>query len=107
MTMPSQPSTLTGSERKYLRALAHHLKPVVQIGKTGLAPNVLDAIDHALEHHELIKVRFLDFKDQKRELAATIVQASHSDLIGAVGHVLMFYRQHPDPDKRKIVMPPP
>ena len=105
MTTPSQPSRLTGSARRYLRARAHHLKPVVQIGKTGLAPNVLDAIDHALAYHELIKIRFLDFKDQKRELAETIAQTCNSELIGAVGHVLMFYRQHPEADKRKIQLP--
>lgn len=94
--------TLTGAERKYLRGLAHHLDPVVHIGKTGLAPSVLSALDEALAHHELIKVRFQDFKDQKRELAQTIAQESHSAIVGSIGHVFMFYRQHPDPDKRKI-----
>ena len=96
------PSPLTGSERKYLRGLAHHLKPYAQIGKTGLAPNVLTAIDEALEHHELIKVRFLDFKDQKRQLAQTIASHLNSEIVGSVGHVFIFYRQHPDPEKRKV-----
>ena len=93
---------LRGAERKYLRSLAHHLDPVVHIGKTGLAPSVLTALAEALEHHELIKVRFQDFKDQKRELAQTIAQASHSAIVGSIGHIFIFYRQHPDPDKRKI-----
>ena len=102
MTTTSDTPPLTGAERKYLRGLAHHLDPVVHIGKTGLAPSVLSALDEALEHHELIKVRFQDFKDQKRELAQTIAQESHSAIVGSIGHIFMFYRQHPDPEKRKI-----
>ena len=102
MPTPSDKLLLNGSARKYLRGLAHHLKPVVQIGKTGLTLSVLGAIDEALEHHELIKIRFVDFKDQKRQLSQTIATSSKSELIGSVGHVFMFYRQHPDPEKRKI-----
>lgn len=101
----ANPSSLTGSQRKYLRGLAHHLKPLAQVGKTGLTPNVLAAIDEALEYHELIKVRFLDFKDQKRQLAQTIAAHANSEMIGSIGHVCMFYRQHPDPEKRKIHLP--
>jgi RNA-binding protein len=105
MTRDPHHAPLTGSQRRYLRSQAHHLQPVVQIGKTGLAPNVLAAVDRALEQHELIKVRFQDFKAQKRELSRAIAQASNSELIGAVGHVCLFYRRHPDPDKRKIHLP--
>lgn len=100
-TSPDQ-AALKGSERKYLRGLAHHLKPLAQVGKTGLTPNVLAAIDEALEHHELIKVRFLDFKEQKRQLAQTIAAHSNSAIVGSVGHVFIFYRQHPEPEKRKV-----
>ena len=105
MTTPSEPRPLKGSERKYLRGLAHPLKPVVHVGKTGLTPNVLAAIDEALEHHELIKIRFQDFKDQKREFAETIAQESRSEVVGTVGHIVMFYRQQPDPEKREIRIP--
>ncbi len=58
MTTPIETQPLKGSDRKYLRGLAHNLKPVVHIGKAGLAPSVLTAIDEALDHHELIKIRF-------------------------------------------------
>jgi RNA-binding protein len=105
MTTTSHTPLLTGSARKYLRGLAHHLKPVVHIGKTGLTPGVLSALDAALEDHELIKVRFQDCQDQKQELAQTIAQASHSTIVGSIGHVFMFYRQHPEPHKRKIRLP--
>lgn len=102
MTTPSRQAPLSGAERKYLRSLAHHLRPLVYIGKTGLTPSVLAAIDQALERHELIKLRFQDGKDIKQQLAQTIAQESHSEIIGAVGHVYMFYRQHPNVEKRQI-----
>jgi RNA-binding protein len=105
MATSADTPTLTGAARKQLRGLAHHLEPVVHIGKTGVAPSVLAALDEALEHHELIKVRFQDFKDQKRQLAQTIAEESRSALVGSIGHVCMFYRQHPDPEKRKIRLP--
>jgi len=105
VTTPSEPQPLKGSDRQYLRGLAHQLKPVVHVGKTGLTPNVLAAIDEALEHHELIKIRFQDFKDQKREFAETIAQESRSEVVGTVGHIVMFYRQQPDPKKREIRIP--
>ena len=43
---------LTGSQRKYLRGVAHGYKPLVQIGKEGLSKNVLSSIDTAIEAHE-------------------------------------------------------
>lgn len=107
MTSEASSPQLTGAQRRYLRSQAHHLQPVVHIGKAGLAANVLAAIDQALEQHELIKVRFQEFKEQKRQLAQAIAQASHSALIGSVGHVCMFYRRHSDPEQRKMHLPPP
>lgn len=105
MTNAASPPCLKGSDRRYLRALAHHMKPIVQIGKAGLTPQVLTAIDHALEQHELIKVRFLDGKAQKQAFAQSIAQTSGSALVGTVGHVCLFYRQHADPAKRQIHLP--
>ena len=104
MTAAPQP-VLSGVDRTYLRGVAHHLQPIVQIGKAGLTPQVLAAIEQALEHHELIKIRFLAYKEEKRQLSQHIAQTLHSELIGLVGHVSMFYRQHPEPDKRKIQLP--
>ena len=102
MDTNSTPTQLKGSERMYLRGLAHHLKPTVQVGKTGVSPNVLAALDEALEHHELIKVRFVDFKEQRKTLAQSMAQESGSALVGLVGNVAILYRQQSDPKKRKI-----
>lgn len=98
-------SELKGSQRKHLRGLAHDLKPVVLIGKNGVAEMVLKSIDQALNDHELIKVKFIDFKDEKKTLAAKIAENCGSELAGLIGNVAIFYRQQKDPKKRKIQLP--
>ena len=96
--------TLKGHQRTHLRGLAHGIKPHVMIGQKGLSPSVLEAVSEALDAHELIKVKFLDFKDkeQKKAISGTIEAQTGSELVGMIGHMAIFYRQHPDPEKRRI-----
>lgn len=98
--------SLKGSQRKYLRGLAHGMKPVVFVGKQGVALNIISAVEEALNAHELIKLRFLDFKEksQKEELSAQIERETSSECVGMIGHQAIFYRQHKNPKKRKIVI---
>jgi RNA-binding protein len=95
---------IKGTHKKYLRGLAHHLKPVVMIGRNGLTPAVLKSVESALDDHELIKVQFIDFKEKqmKTEISAEIETAAGCTLAGMIGHKAVFYRQHPDPEKRTI-----
>jgi RNA-binding protein len=93
---------LTGTQKKHLRGLAHHLKPVVQMGKNGLTEPVIQSIDEALEDHELIKVRLADPQGRKRELAADVAARTGSVWVGLVGNVVTLYRRQPDPEKRRI-----
>ncbi|MBW2061642.1 MAG: ribosome assembly RNA-binding protein YhbY [Deltaproteobacteria bacterium] len=95
-------SMLKGSERKHLRGLAHNLKPIVMIGKSGLTESVLASIDQALDDHELIKVKFNAFKDQKKILSQEVTEKLKAEMVGLIGNVAIFYREHPDEDKRKI-----
>ena len=60
---------LKGYQRGYLTRKAHGLQPVVHIGKLGLSDEVVAAVDKALEDHELIKVKFVNFKEERDELA--------------------------------------
>ncbi len=91
---------LKGSQRKYLRGLAHDLKPVIQIGKHGVTPEVIRQIDLALTDHELIKIRFNEFKDEKVELSAEIERQTQSELAGMIGHMAIFYRENPEKEKK-------
>jgi RNA-binding protein len=96
---------LKGSQRKYLRSQAHHLKPLVLIGRNGISKQVLGSVDLALKDHELIKVKFGEFKEAKKEISAEIAQTTKSELIGIIGNIAIFYRQHAEPEKRKIKIP--
>lgn len=96
---------LTGAQRKYLRGMAHYLKPLVQVGKNGLTDPVIETIDKALEDHELVKVRLGDPQGQKKELADQIAGRTRSHRVGMIGHVVTLYRRHPDPEKRTLDLP--
>lgn len=96
---------LKGSQRKYLRAQAHHLKPLVMIGAKGVTEQLMASVDLALKDHELIKVKFGEFKEAKKEISEEIAQATKSDLVGLIGNIAIFYRRHPQPEKRKITLP--
>ena len=97
--------SLKSSQVKYLKSLGHHLKPDVLIGKNGLTDEVLAEIHHLLELRELIKVRFLEYKDRKKEWCVQIEETAGCEWISMVGHVAIFYRMNPDPGKRSIMIP--
>jgi RNA-binding protein len=93
---------LTSAQRKRLRGLAHELHPLVLLGKEGLTEAALAQIDRELAQHELIKVRFLSHKEERRTAAREIESRLGCSLAGLVGHVAIYYRPHVDPEKRRI-----
>jgi len=96
---------LSQIQRQFLRKAAHDLKPTVHIGKNGLSDSLLTSTEIALDAHELIKVKFNDLKDQKRELAQALADQLRAELIYVIGNTAIFYRQQPDTEKRKIRLP--
>ncbi|MCX7678262.1 MAG: ribosome assembly RNA-binding protein YhbY [Spirochaetes bacterium] len=86
---------LTYSQRKKLKEIAHRLRPVVQIGKRGLTNEVMKAIDDALNDHELIKVQFIDYKEEKKLFIEKIRENTHAEVVGVVGHRVILYRENP------------
>jgi RNA-binding protein len=96
---------LKGSQRKYLRGVAHAYKPLVQIGKEGLSESVIDAIDTALEAHELIKVKIAAEREERERFVPLIEERASCDCVGTVGRMAILYRRHSDPEKRKISLP--
>ncbi len=97
--------TLSSTQRKYLRRLAHHLEPLVLVGKQGVTDDLVRAAMQALDAHELIKVRFNDFKDQKKELAGKIAFRTGSEIVGMIGHVAILFHRQANDEKRKIELP--
>lgn len=96
---------LQGFQRRYLRSLAHPLSPVVLIGKSGLTDAVVAKADRELVAHELIKVRFLEWKEERRDLLAELAQRLLAEVVGVVGHVGILFRQNREPKLRRVRVP--
>ena len=86
-------SALNGKQKRYLRALAHHKKPVVQLGKDGLTDAVCTQIDQSLEIHELIKVKVSSAVEELDAVGQQIAQKTRSSLCDVIGRTLLLYRR--------------
>jgi putative YhbY family RNA-binding protein len=96
---------LTPSERRSLRAKAHHLDPVVIVGQHGLTPPVVHEIDLALTKHELVKVRvFSDDRDARAAMLARMCADVDCAEVQHLGKVFVLWR--PNPDKKNPAPPP-
>ena len=78
------------------------LTPSVFVGKAGLSTELMQSLDTELTAKELVKVKFVAFKDEKKELVKELVARSGSHLVMRVGNVAVLYRRHSDPSKRKF-----
>ena len=85
---------LRGKQIRFLRAKAHHLKPVVIIGQNRVTPAVIQHVEEALEQHELLKVRLTDAeKEEAVEAASILVEGTGSVLVQRIGHTIVLYRR--------------
>lgn len=92
-TAKPTPTPLTSTQVRKLRALAHHLKPVVLLGNKGLTDEVSKETDGALEHHELIKVRSsADGKQARRAELQKLAETTGSELVHLIGRIGVLYR---------------
>jgi len=98
---------LKGFQKKYLKGLAHKLKPIVFIGQKGTTDAVKRSIDEALDAHELIKLKFIEFKekDSKTAMLYAIEKMAGCEMVGMIGHVAILYRRQHDPEKRIVEVP--
>ena len=88
---------LSNQQKKKLKAHAHSLKPVVRLGQSGLTSNVLDEIESAITHHELIKVKVsADDRDDKKAIIQEIADKTASELIQSIGFMAVFYKENQD-----------
>ncbi len=93
---------LSSSQREALKRQAHHLKPTVYVGKQGVTPTVIKTTDEVLTAQELIKVKYVDRKDEKRELTDALAGETQAQIVGILGNIATLYRQHPDEEKRHV-----
>jgi putative YhbY family RNA-binding protein len=87
---------ITTTQRRALRAAAHHLNPVVSISQKGLTPSVLAEIDRCLKAHELIKLRLYGIERDVREaLFIEICTALGCAEVQHIGNLLVLWRENP------------
>lgn len=89
---------LSGHQKRFLRGLAHHRKPVVTVGAKGLTDAVVAEIDAALDHHELMKVKLPAASGAaKQALIDGICEATRAQWVQTIGRIGVFYRPGPEP----------
>ena len=84
------------SEIAWLRGRGQLLDATVRLGRQGLTADFLTELNRALDSAELVKIKFVDFKDERKTLAPQIAEQSNSTLIGMVGHTALYFRQQAD-----------
>jgi RNA-binding protein len=96
---------ITPKQRAHLKSLAHHLKPVVYVGKEGVTESTVRSMEEALNTRELIKVRVQEAAPQDvREAGAELERrVEGAELVQTIGRVAVIYRRHPE--KSEIVLP--
>ena len=97
---------LDAIQRKQLKARAHSLHPILQLGDKGLTDAVVAEIGRALGAHELIKIRAASLNRDEREVAlASICERTDAQPIQHIGKMLVLYRPKPQPQAPKRPRP--
>lgn len=89
--------SISAKQKRGLRSKAHHLKPIITVGAGGVSESVISELDRSLDHHELLKIKVqANDRSQRQVLVQSLCDTSHSELVHAIGHVVVVYRQRPD-----------
>lgn len=84
---------ITGKQRAQLKRLSHGMKPLMQIGKNGITPGVIEQIDRLLEDHELVKIALLqNTAVDLDEAAQMLTEGLDAEFVQGIGSKLTLYR---------------
>lgn len=89
---------LTGKQVRHLRALGHHLNPIIMVGKGEISDSLVASLEDALLHHELVKVKLQEGCDlDRKEVAAILSEKTESEIAQIIGKTILLYRKSEDP----------
>ncbi len=95
---------MTRAQTRYLRGLAHPLKPVLLLGNHGVTAGVLKELDQALSDHELVKVRLSgDHRAAHAAVVARLAESGRAETVQTIGHVAVLYRRNDE--QPRIALP--
>ena len=93
---------MNGKQKRYLRSLAVNIKPIVQIGKSGLSNEILTSIRNAADASELIKVNILQNSDEVATDVAEAIEEMGLDVVQIIGRNLIVFKVSDRKENRKI-----
>ena len=93
---------MNGKQKRYLRSLAVNIKPIVQIGKSGLSNEILTSIRNAADARELIKVNILQNSDEVATDVAAAIEEMGLDVVQIIGRNLIVFKVSDRKENRKI-----
>lgn len=93
---------LSNPQIRKLKALAQRMDASLKIGKHGLSDAFINSLNEELNRHELVKVKFAEFKEQKKELAPELAARTGSHLVTLLGNVAVLFRRNSDLEKQRI-----
>ncbi|MBI3185504.1 MAG: ribosome assembly RNA-binding protein YhbY [Myxococcales bacterium] len=93
---------LTGKQRRKLRAMGHHLSPLVQVGQKGVTPEVVSAAAQALEDHELIKVKIAEGPEDRGEAAEKLARQTGAELAQVLGRTALLFKKREKDSKIEL-----
>ncbi len=97
---------LNSTQRAYLRGMANTMNAIFQLGKEGISDNFINQINEALDKRELIKISLLETCELKaKEAAAKICELAPCESVQIIGRKIVFYREAPEKENRKIILP--
>ncbi len=88
---------LTNAEKRDLKARAQRLEPMLKLGHAGLSDAFVGSMNAALKTHGLVKMKFTDFKEERKALVPQIAERTGSEVVMQVGHVAVFFRATHEP----------
>lgn len=105
--MKKESAPLTGKQKKYLRALGHHLQHSVIVGREGITASLLQSCEDGLDAHELIKIKLgQNCPVTKKEAAQQLAANTGSHLVQLIGKTILLYRQSKKLTKDKAIILP-
>ncbi|MFD0715040.1 ribosome assembly RNA-binding protein YhbY [Paenibacillus sp. GCM10027626] len=85
---------LTGKQKRFLRAEAHHLQPIFQVGKGGANEHLVRHINEAIEVRELLKVSVLNnCLEDPKEVGQWLADETGAELVQVIGKTIILYKE--------------
>lgn len=96
--------SLTNSQIRYLRGLAHDLNPVILVGNKGVTPALIKEFGAALDQHELVKVKIAgDDREARKQQIDELAEQTGAEVVQRIGHVASYFRRNTE--SPKIALP--